>query len=280
MYEQILYEVEDRIATITLNRPERLNAWTNRMGSEVRDAVARAESDPGVVVIVLTGAGRGFCAGADIQLLGGIVAGRSVDDVAPVAPGAGDLAADRRYRGQYSYFASVPKPVIAAINGPAAGMAIPIALFCDLRFASDRASFTTSFARRGLVAEWGLSWILPRIVGPARALDLLLSARKIDAAEGLAMGLVNRVVPHDDLIPAVRAYATELATQSSPTSMAVIKGQVYRHLMESLDRAESETAVLMLQSFGRPDLAEGVASFLEKRPPRFAPLTGAGKETP
>jgi enoyl-CoA hydratase/carnithine racemase len=279
MYEQILYEVEGRIATITLNRPERLNAWTNRMGNEVRDAVARAESDPGVVVIVLTGAGRGFCAGADMQLLGGMAAGRTIDDVAPVAADPGDSDTGRPYRGQYSYFASIPKPVIAAINGPTAGMAIPIALFCDLRFASDRASFTTSFARRGLVAEWGLSWILPRLVGPARALDLLLSARKIDAAEALAMGLVNRVVPHDDLIPAVRAYATELATQSSPTSMAVIKGQVYRHMMESLDRAESETAALMLQSFGRPDFAEGVASFLEKRPPRFAPLTVTDKET-
>jgi enoyl-CoA hydratase/carnithine racemase len=285
MYEHILYEVRERIATITLNRPERLNAWTRRMSVEVRHAAADAERDKDVVAIVLTGAGRGFCAGADMQMLGGLVAGQSLgsdpedDALGALAANAGDPAMGPSYRGEYSYFASIPKPVIAAINGPTAGMAVPIALFCDLRFCSETASFTTSFSRRGLIAEWGVSWILPRLVGPARALDLLLSARKIDAAEALAMGLVNRVVPERDLLPAVRAYAMDLATHCSPTAMAVIKRQIYRHLMEPLDRAEADTAGLMLESFGRTDFAEGVASFLEKRAPRFAPLAPRGKDT-
>jgi enoyl-CoA hydratase/carnithine racemase len=157
MYEQIIYEVSDRLATITLNRPDRLNAWTDRMGREVKHAVGRAEQDPYVVAIVLTGAGRGFCAGADMHMLSALAAGGDIGagPTGELAANPGDPSAGPSYRGAYSYFASVPKPVIAAINGPTAGMAIPIALFCDVRFASDRASFTTSFAHRGLVAEWG-----------------------------------------------------------------------------------------------------------------------------
>jgi enoyl-CoA hydratase/carnithine racemase len=274
MYEQIIYDVSDRVATLTLNRPDRLNAWTDRMGREVKHAAGRAEQDLDVVAIVLTGAGRGFCAGADMHMLGALAAGGDIGAgrTGELAANPGDPSVGPSYRGEYSYFASIPKPVIAAINGPTAGMAIPIALFCDVRFASDRASFTTSFAQRGLIAEWGVSWILSRLVGPARALDLLLSARKLDAAEAAQMGLVNRVVPHDELIPTVRAYAEELASRCSPTSMAIIKRQVYRHLMETLDRAEAETMGLMLESLTQPDFAEGVASFLEKRPPRFAHL--------
>jgi enoyl-CoA hydratase/carnithine racemase len=180
-----------------------------------------------------------------------------------------------QFRGMYSYFPSIKKPVIAAINGPCAGMAVPIALFCDLRFASDRATFITAFVRRGLIAEWGVSWILPRLVGPARALDLLLSSRTVDAAEAERIGLVNRVVPHDELLATVRLYAEELSRHCSPTSMAVIKAEVYRHLTEPLDRAEAEALGLMAESVVRPDFAEGVAAFLEKRPPKFARLGGS-----
>jgi enoyl-CoA hydratase/carnithine racemase len=276
MYEQILYEVADGLATVTLSRPDRLNAWTDRMGREVRHAMAQAEADGHVAAILLTGAGRGFCAGADMQMLGALASGGDPTDSGAPSLDAdpGDPDAGPSFRGQYSYFASIPKPVIAAINGPCAGMAVPISLFCDIRFASDRASFTTSFARRGLVAEWGVSWILPRLVGVANALDLLLSARKIDATEAARMGLVNRVVPHDELIPMARAYATELATQCSPTSMALIKREVYAHLARTEDEAETEAVKLMLESFQRPDFVEGVASFVEKRPPRFASLAG------
>ena len=270
MYEQILYEVTDPIATITLNRPQQLNAWTTRMGDEVRHAMARAEEDRAVVAVVLTGAGRGFCAGADLKGLQAIGDGNAADarsDELTAEPG--DAEAPAGFRKTYTYMLSMRKPVIAAINGPCAGMAVPISLFCDLRFASDRAVFTTAFVRRGLIAEWGISWMLPRLVGPAHATDLLLSGRKIDAEEAARMGLVNRVVPHDELLPFVRAYAEDLAAHCSPTSMSVMKQEIYRHLSMDLGDAHDEAVRLMLESFKRPDFKEGVDSFVEKRAPRF-----------
>jgi enoyl-CoA hydratase/carnithine racemase len=270
MYEQIAYEVAGPVATITLNRPRALNAWTTRMGAEVKHAVAAAEDDPRVVGIVITGAGRGFCAGADLNDLKGITEGKGLGDVPPeLAADPGDAGMGDSFRGSYTYLLSVRKPIIAAVNGPVAGMAVPIVLACDLRFASDRASFTTSFPRRGLVAEWGISWLLPRVVGTAHALDLLLSARRVDAAEAERLGLVNRVVAHDELLPVVRGYVEDLAANCSPTSMAIIKRQVYQHWTSDLGPAEREAIRLMLESFQRPDFREGVVSFLEKRPPRF-----------
>jgi enoyl-CoA hydratase/carnithine racemase len=277
MYEQILYEVEEPIATITLNRPDRLNAWTNRMGKEVHHAVARAERDRRVVAIVITGAGRGFCAGADLQGLEQISEGKGMGDSGPsleANPGDPEMGPD--FHGTYSYFTSVRKPVIAAINGPCAGMAVPIVLHCDMRFASDRATFTTAFSRRGLIAEWGISWSLPRLVGVGHALDLLFSARKFDAAEAERVGLVNRVVPQDELIKFVREYVTELAENVSPTSIAIMKRQVWEHLTVSFDQAQQDAIRLMGESFDRPDFREGVKSFLEKRPPRF---TRIGEES-
>ena len=169
MYEQILYDVEDPIATITLNRPDRLNAWTDRMGAEVRHAVAQAEQDPAVVAIVITGAGRGFCAGADLGTLEAIGEGdRGGSDFAELEAEPGDPSMGPSFQGAYTYLLAVRKPVIAAVNGPCAGMALPISLCADLRFASDRALFTTAFVQRGLVAEWGISWLLPRLVWSAR----------------------------------------------------------------------------------------------------------------
>ena len=273
MYEQIIYEVEDPIATITLNRPDRLNAWTDRMALEVRHAVAQAEADERVVGIVLTGAGRGFCAGADLQGLKDITEGErrgpAPSDL-QASPGDPELEG---FQGPSSYFAAVRKPLIAAINGPCAGMAVPIVLHCDIRFASDRASFTTAFVRRGLIAEWGISYMLPRIVGTGHALDLLFSARKIDAAEAERMGLVNRVVPHDELAKFVREYVADLAANCSPTSMAIMKRQIYEDLHITPGEAQSKAFGLMGESFGRPDFREGVTSFMEKRPPRFARVT-------
>lgn len=276
-YEQILYDVRDRIATITLNRPERLNAWTPLMGRELYAAFAAASADAEVRVIVVTGAGRGFCSGADMQAL------REIQNATPAA--GADAAVPAR-RGDatttsiapihpaldtpYAYPQSIPKPVLAAINGPVAGLGFSHMLYYDIRIASDRARFTTAFARRGLISEHGSSWMLPRLVGPAHACDLLFSGRVIDAAEAKAIGLVNAVVPHDELLPHVYARATELATLSSPRSIAVMKRLVYTHQFADLASASAETDREMLESFPSEDFREGVASFLEKRPPRFA----------
>jgi enoyl-CoA hydratase/carnithine racemase len=270
MYEQILYEVEDPIATVTLNRPERLNAWTDRMGDEVRHAVARAEADPAVVAIVITGAGRGFCAGADLKGLEAISAGdrgREVSEELAAEPGDANMGLS--FRGPYTYLMSVRKPVIAAINGPCAGMAVPISLCADLRFASDRAVFTTAFVQRGLIAEWGISWLLPRVVGTAHALDLILSARKIDAAEAERIGLVNRTLPHDELMPHVREYVAHMAETCSPTSMRIMKRQVYEDWTKTLEDAHEVAVSEMIASFDRPDFKEGVTSFLKGRKPTF-----------
>ena len=268
-YDEIQYAVDEPIATITLDRPEFLNAWTDRMGAEVRHAVARAEEDDRVVVIVLTGAGRGFCAGADLKGLQAISDGqraRGVPEELDADPG--DPSIGENFRSGYTYLASVRKPIIAAINGPCAGMAVPISLFCDMRFASDKAVFTTAFSRRGLIGEWGISWMLPRLVGPAHALDLLMSARKVGAEEAERIGLVNRVLPHDELMPFVYDYARDMAENASPASMMVMKQQVYRDLTAELGEAHAAAVQKMFESFDRPDFKEGVQSFLEKRPPK------------
>ena len=208
-YSEILYEVADPVAIITLNRPQALNAWTNRMSAEVKHAFAQAEADDRVVVIVLTGAGRGFCAGADLMVLQSLSEGGAAGGVSDeLAADPGDAGMGASFRGTYSYPMSIAKPVIAAINGACAGMAVPISLYCDLRFASDRAVFTTAFSKRGLIAEWGISWILTRLVGHANALDLLFSSRKCDAHEAERMGLVNKVLPHDELLAFVMEYAS------------------------------------------------------------------------
>jgi enoyl-CoA hydratase/carnithine racemase len=271
MYEQILYEVAEPAAVITLNRPKQLNAWTDRMGAEVKHAMAQAEADKRVVAIILTGAGRGFCAGADMFLLKSISEGGTAepipDELRAADPGDAAMGAD--FRGTYTYLLSIRKPVIAAVNGPVAGMAVPIVACCDIRFAGSEASFTTAFSKRGLIAEWGSSWILPRLLGPAHALDLLYSARKIDAEEAARIGLVNRVVAAGELLDFTRQYVADLAANCSPASMMIMKRQVYQHLTAGLGAAEKESLGLMLDSFKRPDFREGVTSYLEKRPPRF-----------
>ena len=280
-YEEILYEVDDPVATITLNRPSALNAWTDRMGAEVRHAVAAAEGDPRVVGIVITGAGRGFCAGADMNRLAALSSGDlSSGDRSFEAPGddlqsePGDPAfGDDLHLGTYTYLMSVPKPVIAAINGPVAGMGVPIVLACDLRFMAEDAILMTAFSQRGLVAEWGISWLLPRLVGTAVSLDLLFSSRKITGTEAAALRVVNAALPRADVLPHAQRYVRDLAASSSPTSMAIMKRQVYQQMHAGLLAAETEARSLMLASFGRPDFREGVASFVERRQPDFERLS-------
>lgn len=272
MYTEILYEVADRIATITLNRPDKLNAWTSTMDREVREAMYRAEADEDVRVIILTGAGRGFCSGADMSLLNGLVQQGLTDEAkqtlhgyaSEVRPG---VALD--FQRKYTYFASLRKPVIAAINGPAVGLGFILSLYCDLLFASEEARFGTAFARRGLIAEYGIAWMLPRLIGQAAALDLMLSARVIPASEALSMRLVNAVFPARTFIPQVRAYAMDLARNVSPRSVAVIKRQAYNAMLQSLDESLEAAQKEMLLSLQSDDFREGVAHFLEKRDPVF-----------
>jgi enoyl-CoA hydratase/carnithine racemase len=275
MYDEILYEVDDPVATITLHRPAQMNAWTNKMGTEVRHAVGRAEADPAVVGIILTGAGRAFCAGADMNLLTSITEGATGGEGArddleapPVRPGTPD-----DLDGTYTWITAGRKPVIAAVNGAVAGMAFPISLACDLRFMADDAVYLTAFAQRGLIAEWGLSWMLPRLVGPAVAMDLLISSRKVLGPEAERIGLVNKSMPGAELLPFCRQYIVDMAAKCSPTSISIMKRQVYAQLHAGLGPAEREAIRLMGESFGRPDFKEGVQSFLAKRPPEFNRLS-------
>jgi len=272
-YQEILYNVADRVATITLNRPDKLNAWTAVMEQEVRRAVYDAEADEHVRVIVLTGAGRGFCAGADMSLLSNI-ANRGVTDRERVLANTGNGAQRGNVRPdfqkKYSYFPSIQKPMIAAVNGPAVGLGFILSLYCDLRFASDAARFGTAFAKRGLIAEYGVAWLLPRLIGQANALDLLFSARLVEATEAHRMGLVNQVFPQDAFMDHVLAVARDLATNVSPRSMRVIKKQVYDAMFQSLSEAFDEAETEMVESLQCEDFKEGVAHFMEKRAAHFS----------
>lgn len=280
-YEHILYEVEDRIATVTLNRPDRLNAWTPVMEREVRAAMTEATADNAVRVIILTGAGRGFCAGADMSGLSNASQSTTQSSSATErstamraeayasGPIKGGLDLPQAFSYRHAYFPTVPKPIIAALNGPTAGVGLVVSLYADLRFASRAASFTTAFARRGLVAEHGIDWILPRLVGLPNAIDLLLSGRKITAEEALQMGLVNKVFSPESFMSEVRAYALEMATMVSSRSMRVMKHQLFR--AQNLDFGAALYASIpdVAESLSSEDFKEGVAHFVEKRPPNF-----------
>jgi enoyl-CoA hydratase/carnithine racemase len=256
----VLYEVrDDGVAVLTLHRPERLNAWTLAMEDRYFDLLLRADADDDVRAIVVTGSGRGFSPGVD---LGG--SGTTNHD-------------DPRQFGSLTRRPttlplSVRKPLIAAINGPVAGVSLVQTLQCDLRFAAPGVKMTFAFPRLGLVAEYSVSWLLPRLVGTSRALDLLLSGRVVTSEEALALGLVNRVVPAAELVDEAIAYAADLAANCSPASLAVIKQQVYADWEVDLESARVRVARLMSASLAGPDFREGVSSFLEKRRPRFAPV--------
>jgi enoyl-CoA hydratase/carnithine racemase len=266
-YSEILFEIEHGVATVTLNRPERLNAWTPTMGGELRDAMVAAAGDERVRAIILTGAGRGFCAGADMANLSELSAG-GARQPAPFSSVDPDARAD--FQHPMAWLPAIAKPVIAAINGPAAGMGFAFILFCDLRFVSDSASFVTAFSRRGLIAEHGISWMLSRLVGHSRALDLLLSSRRVGAEEAYRIGLADRIVPQAQLLDEARAYARDLAVNVSPRSTRIIKRQLWQALMVDLKTAMSEADHEMALSLSSDDFKEGVAHFLEKRAPHFS----------
>jgi enoyl-CoA hydratase/carnithine racemase len=263
IYSDILYGVDDFVATITFNRPDKLNAWTAQMEADVRRAVEEAATNEAVRAIVLTGAGRGFCAGADMSIL---------STISTEAKPSGTTSKKDNYGGnfdqRFSYLLAIPKPIFAAINGPIAGIAVCLSLFCDFRYMAEGAKLTTAFARRGLVAEHGISWMLPRLIGTMNALDLLHSARAVEAVEAERLGLV-RQLPADGFLQRVQATARELVTTSSPRSISVIKRQVYQSYFQSLAEAWALADVEMTKSFGSEDFKEGTAHFVEKRPAVF-----------
>ena len=258
----VLYEEIDGVAIITLNRPERLNSWTGELGTGYFNALDTAAASAAVKSIVVTGAGRGFCSGADMDMLQGI----------QDRGGEGEERPKHRDE-RHDYALSIPKPVIAAINGACAGLGFVHAMMCDIRFAAEGAKFTSAFARRGLIAEHGVSYMLPRVVGPSNALDILMSGRVFLADEAKEMGVVSRVLAPEDLLSASVEYARDLGKYSAPWSMAQMKKQVWNQLDLARTVALAESNSLMVESLKRNDFKEGVASFVQKRDPAFEPVT-------
>lgn len=263
--DPVLAERRGEVLLLTLNRPRQLNAWNFALEDRYFELLGEADEDPTIRAIVVTGAGRGFCAGADMS------------DLEQVSEVDGGVVPPARALPR-TYPMTVRKPMIAAINGAAAGLGLVEALYCDVRFTTADAKLFTAFAHRGLIAEYGIAWILPRLVGPSRALDLLLSSRIVAGHEALRMGLVDRVVTDGTVVDAALAYAEQLATLSSPWSMSTIKSQVHAALDTTFAEAVAVADELMAQSFDGPDVREGVQSYLDRRPPAFpglAPRSGA-----
>jgi len=269
-YQDILYRVEDPVAIITMNRPEAMNAFTTRMLAEIRHASAAAEKDPRVVGIILTGAGRGFCPGMDMNALDNMSSGTGEkEDLSNLRADPGDPSLGENFTVAYSYLQSLRKPFVAAINGACAGLGMAIALLADLRFVERQAKFSTAFAQRGLIAEHSISWTLPRLIGSGNALDLLWSARKFDGEEAHRLGLAERLVDTGESLNAAVQYIEDLAANCSPTSLQIMKAQVHRHMNMQLGESLIESNEWMAASLQREDFPEGVRSFIEKRPPEF-----------
>jgi enoyl-CoA hydratase/carnithine racemase len=270
--EAVIYEVTPTgVAVMTLNRPDRLNTWGGDIATSFYAGLDRAEQDPAVRVIVLTGRGKAFCAGAQLGSMGNVPQSIETTDEGKLA----SLIGDR----QPHHLTTLSKPVVAAINGSCVGIGFTQALMCDVRFAAEGAKFAASFARRGLIAEYGVSWILPRLTGWGVALDLLLSGRTFLADEAAELGLVKAVVPPDQLMARVMAYAEDIAQNCSPASMAIIKRQAYGDAMREVADSSARSEILLHQSLKRPDVIEGITSFLEKRAPSFPGLSASAESS-
>ena len=273
MYQEILYTVTGPVAEIRFNRPDRLNALTRLMLAEMKHAIGKAEKDENVVGIVITGEGRGFCAGMDMQALsalgdaGGTSSRKDEDFGLDAQPG--DPAMGEDFLLAHSYLMAVRKPIIAAINGPCAGLGFVLAMLSDIRFMAEEAVVTASFSQRGLVAEYGVSWILPRVIGVSKALDLMWTSRKIKGPEAKEMGLADYIYPAADVAAEAHAYIENLAATAAPYSLMMMKRQVYRHLAMPLGDSVRETLEWIAESTSRDDFKEGVKAFLEQRPPQF-----------
>ncbi|MGI8939835.1 MAG: enoyl-CoA hydratase-related protein [Iamia sp.] len=267
----VRYDVTGRVATVTLDRPQRMNAWTGRMHAEYRWCLARADDDPEVRAVVVTGAGRAFCAGADTEALAGHAEAGGYDPGTPEDMATPGYGVRSEYDHAFAWHYGLTVPVVAAVNGPAAGVGLVLACYCDLRFAAEGAKLTTSAPRLGLPAEYGLSWVLPRLVGIGHAADLLLSSRVVLAEEASTMGLVNRVLPPGDVLAAALDYARALATEVAPTSLRTAKAQLYADLHGDVGTAVARSERLLDEMVAAPDYREGVAAWNERRPPDFPP---------
>lgn len=258
--QPVLYRVEAGVATLTLNRPDRMNAWTDQMEEAYFDLLEQADDDPAVRVIVVTGAGRGFCPGMDSSYL------------SERSQTAEPHSARRR---PMTYPLSMRKMMIAAINGGCAGIGLIQALCCDARFAASEAKLATAFTRRGLAPEFAAGWLLTRVVGAGRASELLLSGRAVPGAEAERIGLVHRSVPASELLGEVQDYARDVAVNCSPRAIAYAKEDLMRDWTRSRAEAEADALRVLGREGHKEDFREGMQSFVEKRPPDFqnvAPL--------
>ena len=274
MNNAVLYEKKEGVAIVTLNRPERLNAVNDEIRAGLREKLDDAAKDEEVKVIIVTGAGRGVCAGADMDGLKKTTKSNNKitpeDDIDEKLPNEiiGPKIAEH-FQTRFGFLATCRKPIIAAINGPCAGIGLVMTLFCDLRFAAEGAKFTTAFSRRGLIAEHGISWILPKLIGHAHAMDILFTGRVFLAEEAFKIGLINNCFPKDDFMESTLEYVKDLANMSSPRSIAVMKSQIYKAFFQNLNDAASIGDLEMEKSFLSEDFKEGVNHFMEKRAPKF-----------
>jgi enoyl-CoA hydratase/carnithine racemase len=259
MYQAIILEIQGSVATIRLNRPERLNAIGGPMRDEIFDALEAAGRNDSVRIIVLTGEGRGFSAGGDIVALKELRENKAENEFHAILTRGQQIARLMR---------SLPKHVIAAVNGPCAGAGFSLALACDFRIASDRATFGPVFARIGLHPDWGGSWLLPRLVGTARACEMIFTGQMFSAAEAERTGVVNRVVPHDDLMNAVYDVAAKIA-DNSPGVIRLAKESIYRSITTDIEAAFARENEVQSECFNSEDFLEGVTAFMEKRKPEF-----------
>jgi enoyl-CoA hydratase/carnithine racemase len=262
MTDVVLYDVADQVATLTLNRPDRLNAWTDEMEARYFDLLEQADDDPDVRVIVVTGAGRGFCAGMDAAVL----AERAQN------PGGG-----RERTRPVTHALSIRKVLVAAINGGCAGLGLVQALCCDVRFAASGAKLATAFTRRGLPPEFASAWLLSRIVGAGHCSDLMLSGRAVGGSEAQAIGLVTRAVEPDELLPTAYEYARDVAVNCSPRAIAYAKADMQADWTRTFVEAVAASRLVYDRPGHREDFVEGVQSFVERRPPHFAPVDPAGE---
>lgn len=261
-YRDIIYEASDGVALITLNRPHRLNAFTLTTDDEIFDALIRANADDAVRVVIITGAGRAFSAGADIAVLEEV---RGQNETS-----GGELIHEIRTEGHsFSEMLTMRKPVIAAINGPCAGMAFNVAIYCDIRIAAESARIGLAFARRGLTTEDGVNWILPRLIGVGMAVELQITGRLVDAREALAIGLVNHLVPDGQALAKAREMALDIAYNCAPLAVTEGKRLAYEALSCDLPTAVARCGEMTDRMHRTEDFKEGVRSFAERRAPRF-----------